>query len=126
MEALQKNDEVYQTIVTSRKKGEFGGAFGYPPALRILKLIDIISAEDIVLLLLQLSEQAMKQEQLRRAEEKVQSSEETQLSRDRNTPLAGWYGICIDELHSVHCSSNSSGGCCNFSSTQPQVDRVVP
>lgn len=93
MEALQKNDEVYQTIVTSSKKGEFGGAFGFAPALRILKLMEQVSAEDIVLLLLQLSEQAVKLEQLRRAEDRVPpSSDDAQrgLSRDHNTPLPGW------------------------------------
>ena len=73
VEALHKNDEIYQTIQTSSKKGEFGGVLGVSQSLRRLKLIEQVSAEDIVLLLLQLSEQPTKQEQLHRAEEMVKS-----------------------------------------------------
>ena len=74
VEALHKNDEIYQTIQTSSKKGEFGGVLGaVGQSLRRLKLIEQVSAEDIVLLLLQLSEQPTKQEQLHRAEEIVKS-----------------------------------------------------
>ena len=73
VEALHKNDEIYQTIQTNSKKGEFGGVLGVSQSLRRLKLIEQVSAEDIVLLLLQLSEQSTKQEQLHRAEEMVQS-----------------------------------------------------